>query len=384
MAGIRLQPPENFDFSKPDEWPKWKKHFQQFRGASGLSGESDVRQVDTLLYCLGDEADSVLASTNVSQAERAVYATVLEKLDSYFQVRRNTIFERARFNRRCQREGESVEQYITELYSLIEFCAYGDLKEQMLRDRLVVGIRDSSLSEKLQTDPDLTLEKAKTRIMQKAAVQDHQRELAAEQPAAVAAVDRLQQAQPNHRGWSPSKPPGGYHKKPWHYKGGAKCTRCGRNRHQAGETCPAAGVTCHKCNKEGHFGAHCFSYREVASISTEGELQSAFLGALSTKSLVTIEKSSWSVDIHIQDRTVPFKIDTGAEVTAITQETWHRLGEPPLAKPTTALYGPAHQTLDVLGQVTERVTRGQHSSVVRMFVVRGLTCWAWKLSLHYN
>ena len=82
MAGIRLQPPENFDFSKPDEWPKWKKRFQQFRGASGLSGESDVRQVDTLLYCLGDEADSVLASTNVSQAERAVYATVLEKLDS--------------------------------------------------------------------------------------------------------------------------------------------------------------------------------------------------------------------------------------------------------------------------------------------------------------
>ena len=84
----------------------------------------------------------MLASTNVSQAERAVYATVLENLDSYFQVRRNTIFERARFNRRCQREGESMEQYITELYSLIEFCAYGDLKEQMLRDRLVVGIRD--------------------------------------------------------------------------------------------------------------------------------------------------------------------------------------------------------------------------------------------------
>ena len=52
----------------------------------------------------------------------------------------------------------------------------------MLCDRLMVGI-----SRKLQTDPDFTLEKAKTRISirQKAAVQDYQRELAAEQ-------DRLQ------------------------------------------------------------------------------------------------------------------------------------------------------------------------------------------------
>jgi hypothetical protein len=75
--------------------------------------------------------------------------------------------ELRRFNRRRQKEGE---QYITELYDLVEFCAYGDLKEEMLRDRLVVGIRDLNLSEKLQTDPDLTLEKVKTLVRQKAAV----------------------------------------------------------------------------------------------------------------------------------------------------------------------------------------------------------------------
>ena len=71
------------------------------------------------------------------------------KFDSYFDVRRNTIFERARFNRRSKKEGESVEQYKNDLYDLAEFCAYGVLKDEMLRDRLVVGIRDLSLSEKL-------------------------------------------------------------------------------------------------------------------------------------------------------------------------------------------------------------------------------------------
>jgi len=52
---------------------------------------------------------------------------------------------------------------------LIEVGEYGKLKEEMLREQLVVSIRDLSLSEKLQTDPELTLERVKTMIRQKAA-----------------------------------------------------------------------------------------------------------------------------------------------------------------------------------------------------------------------
>ena len=47
----------------------------------------------------------------------------------------------------------------------------------MLRDRLVVGIRDAAMSQKLQMDAELTLEKAKKAIRQKEAVYEQQREL---------------------------------------------------------------------------------------------------------------------------------------------------------------------------------------------------------------
>ena len=56
-----------------------------------------------------------------------MYDTVLAKFDGYFQVRRNVIFERACFNRRNQQEGESTEKYITDLYTLVDNCNYGDL-----------------------------------------------------------------------------------------------------------------------------------------------------------------------------------------------------------------------------------------------------------------
>ena len=103
-------------------------------------------------------------------------------------MRKNAIFERARFNKRNQLEGESAESYITTLYELAENCDYGALKSEMIRDRLVVGIRDNALSdhERLQTKEGLTLEKAKTMIRQREAVREQQstlKEAAVEEPS---------------------------------------------------------------------------------------------------------------------------------------------------------------------------------------------------------
>ena len=84
------------------------------------------------------------------------------------------IFERARFNCRNQLEGESAEQYIAVLYNLAENCEYGELQAEMIRDRLVVGIQNSTLSENLQLNANLTLEIAKRAIIQKEAVHEQQ------------------------------------------------------------------------------------------------------------------------------------------------------------------------------------------------------------------
>jgi hypothetical protein len=47
------------------------------------------------------------------------------------------------------------------------------MKEEMIHNRLVVGIRDSALSQKLQIDPGLSLESAKRTVRQQEAVQEH-------------------------------------------------------------------------------------------------------------------------------------------------------------------------------------------------------------------
>ena len=46
-------PPEKFSYRKPEGWTKWIRHFERFRQASGLSSESKISQVNTLIYTMG-------------------------------------------------------------------------------------------------------------------------------------------------------------------------------------------------------------------------------------------------------------------------------------------------------------------------------------------
>ena len=122
MAQIWLQPPEPFNFKQPDDWSRWKRRFEQFRLASGLDTDPAVKQVSTLLYCM---ADVVLTSTNITEEEKKVYETVCGKFDDFFKVRRNVIFERARFNRRNQLEGELLRSILWSCITLLKTVSKG-------------------------------------------------------------------------------------------------------------------------------------------------------------------------------------------------------------------------------------------------------------------
>ena len=71
MSHFRLTPPEEFNFRCPDDWPRWKHRFEQFWAALGLEAESETKQVSTLLYCLGEESEAVLSSTNATDERQA-------------------------------------------------------------------------------------------------------------------------------------------------------------------------------------------------------------------------------------------------------------------------------------------------------------------------
>ena len=72
------------------------------------------------------------------------------------------IYERYRFNNYCKQEpGESIAAYLTELRTVAKNCQHEDvIPEEILHDRIVLGIRDDKMRERLLRYNDLTLQKA--------------------------------------------------------------------------------------------------------------------------------------------------------------------------------------------------------------------------------
>ena len=200
---------------------------------------------------------------------RGYYDTVLTKFNDFFKVRRNVIFERARYNRRNQHEGETSEEYIMELYRLSESCDYGEFTSEMIRDRLVVGILDTALSQQLQLDPGLTLEIAKKRIRQREAVGEQHKVLNGRIDEPVNIQELQQSDQWKRRGNSKGVSSAKMHNRretnaqPRMTRPRRKiplpkatCKRCGGDSHPY-EQCPAKNAICHRCKKKGHYSSKC-------------------------------------------------------------------------------------------------------------------------------
>ncbi|UYV75387.1 hypothetical protein LAZ67_13000081 [Cordylochernes scorpioides] len=257
---IQVAAPEGFNFGKHNEWPIWFKRFQRYRIASELSEKSENEQVNALIYIMGDKAEEILILFNLSEAQINDYKLVVSKFQDYFIGKRNVIYERAKFNRRSQGETEPVEEFITDLYVLAETCSYGSLREEMIRDRLVVGVKNFNLSEKLQLESELTLEKAIQIVRQSESVKNQQKEIRQDtEDRNVDVIDRkgsrngTKVRKTRMKGTKtynynfPKNPQGcsSYEKR--------KCFRCGYCQGHSKEQCPAKDAICNKCRKKGHF-----------------------------------------------------------------------------------------------------------------------------------
>ena len=136
---------------------------------------------------------------------------------------------------------------------LAEDCEYGGLKDQLIRDRIVVGVPDDDLSNDLQAKPDLTLAEA---------MQLSRQAEARGQPLLcnTASVEWV---------WPKKGQNQGHHHQPPHYKTPkpqnrphhkqGSCQYCRQVPHMR-DKCPARQATCAHCSKSSHYKAVCRSW----------------------------------------------------------------------------------------------------------------------------
>ena len=130
-----------------------------------------------------------------------------------------------------------------------------------------------------------------------------------------------------------------------------------------GTSGPAREAKCFKCQK---LGSLCQS-KQVSAMTdhSKPEDDDPFLGGV-TSNLST----QWNATITVNNKQAQFKLDTGAEVTAISENTHCEFGKPELKRPSKTLYGSAGTSLGVRGQFNLSSKSAQATHVV--YVVKGL------------
>ena len=98
-----------------------------------------------------------------------------------------------------------------------------------------------------------------------------------------------------------------------------------------------------------------------------------FLGAVHTDSeAIDAAHNPWVTSVNLNKRPITFKIDTGADVTVISDADYNKEADGPLSTCNKQLSGPSREALDVCGQFQGQLQRSSVSTTQEIYVIRGL------------
>ena len=261
------KPPEPLNLEdrthRGENWRRFKRDWFYYERAAKIDKEEGTVRVAHLINVIGKEAQDLYETFGLTEEDQKSITKVLETFEARCVPITNVIYERYMFNKRVQDAGESIDHFITDIIKLAEHCQYGELKDDLIRDKLVSGICDDKVREKLLGMKDLNLVKTIETLRTSQAIKDMASYIAEEPTAAtINAVgqkafknkEQRSHNQRNVRNFTPAL---------------KVCKYCGKKHEFKRGMCPAAEKKCRKCGKKGHFAKVCQSTTAVHAVEEE-------------------------------------------------------------------------------------------------------------------
>ena len=337
-----------------EEWSQYVERLDLYFKANDITNE-DKKQA-TLLTVIGPSSYKLLRNL-MSPAKLATksYSELVDKMNEHHNPIPSEIVQRCKFNSRFRMDNETIADFMASLRSLSEFCNYGSTLDNMLRDRLVCGVRDDRIQRRLLAEKDLNLQKAVEIATSIEMAAKNVRDLQATQ-APREKVNKIAPIKPSKK----AKP----------------CFRCGKSNH-APEKCKFKDSTCHHCQKKGHIATVCLSKKNgkpraaavkavEADDGTEDE-QTYELHQLTGKSKTPPIMTSLLLD----GNQIEMEIDTGASISLISQATFNAFWPgKQLTKKNIKLRTYTQQEIDVVGSFDVQVENGNKVHTLPLLVVK--------------
>ena len=251
---------------------------------------------------------------------------------------------------RSLKEGESISAFMASLRRLSEHCKYEAILDDMLRDRLVCGVRDKRIQQQLLAEPDLTFQKAMD--LAEAAARNSQDLQASRMPKNESLL-KVQNHR-KYRGWSKDTTP-------------VLCHRCGGGH--SPKDCRFREAECQVFKNKGHIARACRSRKRVRSthkvtqdqVESQPDDKEEVLGLHHTRSNAA---EPMTVTVTANEADLLMEVDTGASASLISEATYKQLWQGNLSrlkKTNVKLCTYSGELLKVLGSITiDVVYEGQN------------------------
>ena len=162
-----LRPPLKLDFSIDDgtnlseKWCQWQQTMELYIELS-MARKSEKGKCGAFLYVIGQKGHDVYNAMNLDDSQCDKIDVLFTKLEEYCKPKQNVTVERYRFNTQVQGKAEPIDQYVTGLRLIAKNCTFRNLKDELIRDRIVCVVNSDDVKQQLLRVQDLTLDKALT------------------------------------------------------------------------------------------------------------------------------------------------------------------------------------------------------------------------------
>jgi len=314
---------------------------------------AEGKQVAVLLTAIGGETYALLNSLlSPAKPRDKTFAELTTVLKAHFEPKPVVIAERFHFHRRQQGANETISEYVAELRRLATTCEFNDYLDQALRDRLVCGLRHEPTQKRLLTESKLTLTKAIEIAQSLEAAEQNSQQI--KEPL----QDILKITRKRATNYKQSQSGG--------------CYRCGGTNHAARD-CRYKESQCHKCKKKGHLAKVCHT-KKTQDKKTD-PLPTKWVEEIEEAPIYHVGDKShppFIVELLVNGKPVTFEVDTGAAVTILSQEVYHRVF-PNLKLQTSSMLLKAYtgSQVQVEGEAQVNVSYGEQKGKFTLYVVKG-------------
>ncbi|GBP14486.1 Uncharacterized protein K02A2.6 [Eumeta japonica] len=295
VSGIK--PPANLqiDSDKSTSWKKWLQQFEWYATAIQLDKKPADVQAATFMAVIGSDAIEIYNSFNLSNADQNNLQIIKERFREYFAPKTNISFERYIFFKIEQNEDERFNEFLTRIKTQASKCEFDQLFDEMLKDKIVFGIRSSQVREKLLTEDRLDLNKAITICKTSELASKQLEEFEGKNRADKVLIVRNKNVKQEQNKYF-------------------DCRRCGTN--YKSRECPAFNKPCTKCNKNGHFAKMCRTKKNNANKQKNRvnaiEESSNSDDEVYISTIITGEKKNLTENVQVGSVKFTVKLDTGA------------------------------------------------------------------------